>query len=185
MNYTLKNGLFILEDESDKSIFIPAMDEDYKEVTDFEKTVSPRLVLDLKASFEVSAKFSTVNMSVADSYGIYLTAGEENAYIQLRADGTNAIESGYTDLFEIQDPVKNTENDDIYLKLVKYENEVSMYYSEDGKNYIKVASHQFDQLNDAQVAFGLSSFWGGGFMIEISDISVNELSVIYTDKRSA
>ena len=65
------------------------------------------------------------------------------------------------------------------------ENEVSMYYSEDGKNYTKTASHQFDKLNDAQVALGLSSFWGGGFMIEISDISVNELSVIYTDKKSA
>lgn len=108
-NFNLENGLFYTENTN--TYEIPAMNERSDGVLNFDETVAPYLSRSMTGDYEVTAKFIPVNMSLGDSYGIYIYSNEDRVHVSLQEtpDGT-VVASGAVDFMETENPAVFVEN---------------------------------------------------------------------------
>lgn len=178
MDYRLNNGLFFMVHGNE--MILPVMDEETENSIDFEKNVSPFLFKSVQGNFEIGAKFSPVNMSLSDSYGLYgyveklgSDLDENYCYITLSADMRgNCIKSGCYDLMKFENPDTLVPKGDVYLKMVRREDTFHVLYSLDGKKFVPHGKYIIESNSSVKVGFRLSSFQGSEFYVKMNDISI-------------
>lgn len=182
MGYTLDNGLFFMVE--DNGIVLPAINDEIGRQIDFDTSVSPFLYNKQNGDFEICAKFSPVNMSLSDSYGIYAyIENEENSpgkkadnycYIALTAGMQGScVKSGGHDLMDFENPDTLTEGEDVYLKMNRNGDCFEVSYSNDGTDFVTHGKYNLQGGDTVKAGFRLSSFQGSEFHIKVSDIIMN------------
>ena len=170
-DFKLDNGLFFMENGDVYGI--PGMNENTNGVIDFEEILSPYLEKKMLGDYEVIAKFTPVNMSLEDSYGIYIYSNEDYVYVSLQEtlDGC-VIKSGTVDFMETENPAVNVSGDSVYLKIKKDGNKYEEFYSMDGVEYISCGKNILESELETRAGYQVRTFQGSELYVKVADITI-------------
>lgn len=170
-NLELENGLFFME--NDDAYIIPGMNENTEGVVDFDEVLSPYLRKRMLGDYEVIAKFTPVNMSLEDSYGIYIYSNEDYVYVSLQEtlDGC-VIKSGAVDFMETENPAVNVSDDSVYLKIKKDGDKYEEFYSMDGVEYISCGKNIMESELETRAGYQVKTFQGSELYVKVADITI-------------
>lgn len=170
-NFNLENGLFYTENTN--TYEIPAMNERSDGVLNFDETVAPYLSRSMTGDYEVTAKFIPVNMSLGDSYGIYIYSNEDRVHVSLQEtpDGT-VVASGAVDFMETENPAVFVENAELYLKIKKEGDVYEEFYSPDGEEYISCGKNILTSRSVTKAGFKVNTFQGSSFYLKLEEVKI-------------
>lgn len=170
-NFKLEKGLFFMEENG--AYTIPVMNEETNGELNFNEIVSPYLRKRMIGDYEIVAKFTPVNMSLEDSYGICIYSNENYVYVSLHetVDGC-VVKSGAADFIETENPIVNVSSDSIYLKIKKDGDKYEEFYSLDGKEYISCGKNILESDLETTAGYQLKTFQGSQFYVKVTDTKI-------------
>lgn len=170
-NFKLDNGLFFMENGD--AYGIPGMNENTNGVINFEEILSPYLGKRMLGDYEVAAKFTPVNMSLEDSYGIYIYSNDDYVYVSLQEtpDGC-VIKSGAVDFMETENPTVNVSGESVYLKIKKDGDKYEEFYSMDGIEYISCGKNILESDLETTAGYQVRTFQGSELYVKVTNTTI-------------
>ena len=167
----IEKGLFFVEENG--NYVIPAMNENTNGDISFEELISPYLQKEMIGDYEIVARFEPVNMSLGDSYGIYIYSGENHVYLSFNETAYGRkIKTGVVDFMEAEYPSVKVDCDTLYLKIAKSDDIYETLYSPDGIEFVSCGKISMESDIVTRAGFKVDSFQGSKFYVKLSDIKV-------------